>query len=180
MVLGMANRYKVLTTEVELPSVAAPGVLEAAVAYRRMNTDPRWSGPKGDFPRLVLRGTEYRLVLGGITFKVPATPPIRAMALFKDPQAARSIGQLEIAYIRRNAYLMFLEGQWYLRLRFQSKEGLIEGRDDAGRVTWKAPKRRRRRWAVAPADAPRDKYGNLLSDVTIARRRKRNAPGDTP
>lgn len=135
----------------------------------------RGSDPK--VPMWPMESQAWRVVPGGITFRVPGYD-WRGIAIITDPRVATKLYSMDLAGIRRACYLMLTEDGWVLSARFKFKEGLVERRTPRGFATWFRPARRR--WAVAPEGWPRDHRGSPLSTATIARRVSRGVlPLDT-
>lgn len=129
-------------------------------------------------PSLPFEGGSWKAMLGGISFLLQVQGEARrAVAIFDDPQAYRNVIALERTHIRRAMYLLYVEGEWWARMRYESKEKYIEGRDRHGAITYTPIGRRKRRWQIAPADWPRDQYGAPLSDKQVARLNQANLPG---
>lgn len=129
-------------------------------------------------PSLPFEGGEWRAMLGGMSFALHVRGvTLRAVAIFDDPEAYRNVLVLEQTHIRRAMYLLFSDGEWWARMRYESKEKYIEGRGKHGEVTYTPVGRRKRRWAVAPPEWPRDQHGTPLSNKQVARLNKANLPG---
>lgn len=135
---------------------------------------------KHKVPAIPFTGGSWKPLLGGLSFALRVNGVTeRAAAIFDDDQAYRNLMVLERTHIRRAMYLLYVDGEWWARMRYESKEKYVEGRDKHGGITYKPIGRRKRRWAVAPADWPRTKYGKPMSNRQIALANKANISGGT-
>lgn len=187
----MGNQRRLVTCRVQMAPTVQHLVLERANLWvvSQRPRDPEYftheqsnwtTAVKHKVPVLPFEGGQWKAMLGGISFAIRVRGVTeRAVAIFDDPQAYRNLMVLERTYIRRAMYLVYSEGEWWARMRYESKEGYIEQRDKFGGITYKPRGRRKRRWQVAPPDWPRDQYGHPLSNRQIALRNKTDLPGGT-
>lgn len=176
-----------ITTALDMPPMVHAKLLPLANqwAYGARDTLPsdqrnwRGYGLRPRWPTWPLQAKAWRVVPGGIAFNLPEWgAQDRAIAVFKAAGQATRLWSLEHGAVRRAAYLMYTDEGWVLQARFLQKEGLVERTTRSGFRVWE-PKRRTRRWRVAPPDYPRDKYGRPLSARAAARRAATNTSGDS-
>ena len=164
--------------------------MQDAIEFRgliRGDTAVKWHGhnwphpPSGDYPVYPLQAGDWRVYLGGVlartqipTLDGSGTESVRFVALFNDPAAAAWVLQQERTMLRRAAKLVYTGGQWYLHMRYRTKEGLVAVRKGKQVVYQK-----RRRWGKAPDGWPRDRWGDPVSTRTAARMRAAGEPGSS-
>lgn len=176
-------RYRVLTTVVSVPPLAAFHLIAIGQAYRTLLERGEHflhTWPRGDHPVILLAPDCWRVHIGGVavalnvvkklSLEIPTLPKknARALVLVTDTRVARDAYALDITAKRRSAWLQYVpNGEWVLRMRWEPRKPRLvhSSKGDRHAVT----KAFSRRWAIAPAEWPRDKRGALMKTQTVMR-----------
>ena len=145
-------------------------IQQAGGVPRNSNEDWRYL-PKGDFPIYPLIRSHWRTYIGGLLVftKLADGGPARVVLLIPDARAAKAAWEYETGGVRRNCFLHYIDGQWFAHMKYDLREKKEQVRDASGGLYWRKrkPIRGTKRWAVAPPDWPRDKYGRPLSNWAV-------------